>query len=326
MPRSPYLLTLVPGLALAGAGARWALQGSGNLYTAIDKRFYVADPDLGYRVAGETPLWLGLDAVAVLLAITLGVLGAAWFIRRRERRRAPWPLARWVVGLGSAVTLAVPAYAFATGAGPSGGLEALPQGQIAAPPTAGVEGQLPAPAGRYQIVAHAGTAITARVSAGKEEFDALRRRHHRSWQGDPGDLTAPMSAEATVPVAAVDTGNPLRSKHAREEYLGGGVTPTLGFRLGELRAARQDGPDVVVFRAAATLVMKGVDHPVEVTGSLRVADAAARARLGTQGPTLIVSADTELSIKQSALASDADSFDSDRLPLHVSLVLVHAPS
>jgi len=324
MPRSPYLFAIAPAVALGAGVVRWVLQGSGNLYTATAKRFYVPDPDLGYRVSSDAPLWLGLEVLAALAAVTVGVLGAGWVIRRRERKRGPWPLARWVVAIGALAPLPVPVLAFATGLGPLGALEALPQGEVAAPPTTGIEGNLSAPAGRYEVIAHAGTSITARVSAGKEEFDARFGAIDGFWQGAPGDLTQPMTAEASAAVASVDTGNSMRSSHARDEYLLGAAHPRLGFRLGRLIAARQDGPTVVAFRAEAVLQLKGVDHPVEITGSLRAADAAAQGRLGTTAPTLVVNADTAIQISTSALASDADSFDTDRIPLHVSLVLVQS--
>ena len=50
MPRSPFLLAIAPAVAVGAGAARWALQGSGNVYTAVHKRFYVPDPDLGWRV------------------------------------------------------------------------------------------------------------------------------------------------------------------------------------------------------------------------------------------------------------------------------------
>ena len=77
MARSPYLLAIAPAVALAAGGVRWLLQGSGNLYTATTKRFYTPDPDLGWRVAKGGPLWLGLEVLAILAAVTVGTLGVA---------------------------------------------------------------------------------------------------------------------------------------------------------------------------------------------------------------------------------------------------------
>jgi hypothetical protein len=89
MPRSPFLLAIAPAVAVGAGGVRWAMQGSGNVYTAVHKRFYVPDPDLGWRVQAGGPVWLGLEVLAILGAITVGVLGAAWLIRRwgQEARR-----------------------------------------------------------------------------------------------------------------------------------------------------------------------------------------------------------------------------------------------
>jgi hypothetical protein len=42
--RCPYLALVPAGVALVAAGARWLVQGSGNVYTTFAKRFYVPDP------------------------------------------------------------------------------------------------------------------------------------------------------------------------------------------------------------------------------------------------------------------------------------------
>ena len=73
MPRTPFVIAVGPALALVAGGVRWALQGSGNLYTATSKRFYVPDPDFGWREAAGKPLWLGLEVLAVIAAIAIGV-------------------------------------------------------------------------------------------------------------------------------------------------------------------------------------------------------------------------------------------------------------
>ena len=64
-------------------------------------------------------------------------------------------------------------------------------------------------------------------------------------------------------------------------------------------------------------------HPVEITGTLKKADAAALQRLGVAGSVLVAEADFSLVIKETALAPDAGSFKGDRFPIHVSLVLRH---
>ncbi|MBK9037009.1 MAG: YceI family protein [Myxococcales bacterium] len=329
MPRSPFLLALAPATALAAGGVRWAMQGSGNVYTATHKRFYQPDPDLGWRVVPGGPLWLGLEVLAILAAITVGVLAAAWLVRRWERKRGtPVRWARVVLGVGGALPIALPIFAFTTGFGPANGRETLPAGATAAAPTEGIEGRLALPAGRYAVIAHAGSAITATVSAGEETFEArFGGGLDGAWTGDPGDLRAPSTATVSVDASTVDTGVDMRSDHAREKYLAVAKFPRIALTIDRLIAARQDGPAQIAFRAAAHLDLLGEPLPVEITGTLRAPDAAGRERLGVGAatPTLLVSADLEISVKGSGLRGSAASFDADRIPITVSLVLTKNP-
>jgi polyisoprenoid-binding protein YceI len=326
--RPPYAAAVLPLAALVAGVVRWVLQGSGNVYTAPDKRFYVPDRDLGWRVV-EGPLWLGLEVLTIVGGVLVAALAAAWIIGRRESHLPAgqrWSLARTALWVVAALPLAVPAVAFATGGRPAGAKDELPTGVTAAAPTSGIDGALDAPAGRYAPLAHEGTSLTAHLSAGGEAFDARFGGVDGALTLDPKDLTAAMAGEITAKVETVDTGIALRSQHAREDYLKGGAHPTVGFRLGQLVAARADGPDVIAFRARGTAFLLGKEHPVEITGTLRALDAAGRQRLGIQAPAaLIANADLALSIKETALAPDAGDFDGDRLPVHASLVLVHQP-
>ena len=311
---------------MLAALARWLLQGSGNLYSTTARRFYVPDRDLGWRVSSDAPIWIGLEAIGVMIGFALALVVGAWLIRRVERRRgARWRPARIAAWIASALPFAVPIAAFATGLGPDGARETLPRGAIAAPPVRGIEGDLARPAGRYEVVPHAGTAITARIEAGKEAFDARFAGDMRgAWIANPGDLAAPMSADISVAAASVDTGVELRSEHARTEYLYAGKFPRIGFALRRVIAARQDGPDVIVFRAEGVIALMGRQHPVEVTGALRAVDAAGATRLGLTGQNILtVQADTQLRLADTALSADADSFDADVFPIHVSLVLAY---
>jgi polyisoprenoid-binding protein YceI len=314
--------------ALSAAVARWLVQGSGNVYTATTKRFYVPDPDLGWRVAAGGPFWIGLELIAVIGAVVAGVAIAGLLVRWWEKRRGKtvaWARAGlWIV---AALTLAAPAWAFASGMGPAGGREALPEGATAAAPTSGLEGSLELPAGRYDVTAHAGTAITARVEAGEERFEArFGRGITGAWTVDPRDLSKSGAGEFTVDVAAIDTGIALRTQHARDEYLHAGRFPRLTLRLGAPVATRQDGPRQVAFRAAGTLAIMGEDVPVELTGNVRAPDDAARARLGLPAgaAAVLVDADFTITVSGTPLRADRDSFDSDRIPIHVSLVLLRS--
>ncbi|MEZ4403189.1 MAG: YceI family protein [Kofleriaceae bacterium] len=329
MARNPLLFAIAPALALGAGAARWAVQGSGNLYTATHKRFYTPDPDLGWRVAKGGPLWLGLEVLGILAAITVGALAAAWLLRRWERKRgAPVRWARGVLGVGGLVPLVLPILAFASGLGPANGRETLPAGATAAAPERGIEGSLPLPAGTYEVVAHDGTAVTARLSAGKETFEArFGSGVTGTWQADPRDLTRPTSATISVDASVVDTGIDLRSEHARDKYLATATYPRITVSIDRLIAARQDGPAQIAFRAAATLTFLGETIPIEVTGNLRAPDAAGKGRLGlpADAAVILVTAEFGITVAGTGLRASASSFDADAIPLTVSLVLVRKP-
>lgn len=322
--KSPFAPVVLPVLALAAAVARWKMQGSGNLYTALHKRFYIPDPDLGWQVSPQHPVWLGLEVCAVIAGIIVALIVAGWIIRRREARRGERSsllrAATWLVAL---VPLVVPIAAFASGGAPAGAVDTLPQSTIAGI-EAGIVGTIDAPAGRYEVVPHAGTAITAHLSAGHETFDArLSGDIKGSWQGDPHDLNKPIASDVSVAAASIDTGIDERSKHAREAYLLAEKHPRISVALDRVLAAKQVGPNAVQFRAHGTLGLIGKTHEVEINGTLKKPDAAALQRLGLTGDILLVQADFAVVIKQTALASDAGDFDGDRIPIQVSLVLRH---
>lgn len=326
MARSPLRTLIVPVVALGGALLRWWQQGSRNVYTAIDKRFYVPDPDLGWKATTNDVLWLGLEVIAVMAAAVVGVAVAAVWIRRRERLRGyqrGLRIALWCVSLP---TIAVPLAAFASGARPPGGVDFLPEGATAAAPTTGVEGRLAVPAGAYRVVTGHPSAITARIRAGGDRFDArfaggltgTVSGAWNEWTSDPRAFLAQVSVDAS----SVDTGIELRSKHAREDYLDTAKHPRITLTLGELVAARQDRPDQVAFRARGAIRLLARDVPVEVTGTVRAIGPDGLSRLGASGHrALIVHAETALSLATTPLAGD-DSFDEDRVPIIVTLLLL----
>lgn len=325
---SPFAPVVLPIAALIAALVRWWIQGSGNVYTAVAKRFYIPDPDLGWQISTRHPIWLGLDACIAIALIAAAVVVAGWIIRRREarlgRRSTALRGAAWLVG---ALPLAVPVVAFASGGGPPGGLDTLPAETIRGIES-GIVGIIDAPAGRYQVVAHPGTSITARLSAGHETFDARFTAAsgtgiEGSWQGDPHDFTRPVTAEVSVDANSVDTGNELRSTHAREEYLLTKQFPKITVTLDRVIAASQDGPSAIRFRAHGTLGLIGGTHSIEVTGTMKKPDAAALARLQLTGDVLLVKAEFPVVIKETALAKDAGDFDGDKIPIQVSLVMRH---
>jgi polyisoprenoid-binding protein YceI len=331
---SPFAPVMLPIAALVAALVRWQLQGSHNLYTAIAKRFYVPDPDLGWQISPRHPIWLGLEAAGAIAAIAAAVAVAGWWIRRREAqgsRAAGLRAATWIV---AALPLGIPLAAFASGGGPERAVDTLPASTIHGIES-GIVGIIDAPAGRYEIVAHSGTSITAHLSAGHEEFDARLGGDgdiKGAWQGDPHDFTQPIGGEISVGAASVDTGIDLRSTHARDEYLHAAQFPRITVALDRVLAASQAGPNTVAFRAHGTLGLVGKTHSIEVTGTMKKPDAAALARLGVAAPAgqapgpgeiLLVQADFAVVIKDTALAGDAKDFDGDRIPIHVSLVMRH---
>ena len=321
--RSPFAPVALSVVALVAALARWQMQGSHNLYTAIEKRFYVPDPDLGWQVSPQHPIWIGLEICGVIAGIAAALIVAGWIIRRREARvghRAT--VLRAAAWLAAVVSLLVPIAAFASGGGPRNAVDTLPASTIHGIES-GIVGIIDAPAGRYEVVAHAGTTVAAHVSAGHETFDAQFGGIRGAWQGDPHDLNKPIGGEVSVDAATVDTGIDLRSSHARDEYLHVAQHPRITLAIDRVLAAAQAGANTVRFRAHGTLGFVGKTHEVEVTGTIKKPDAAALSRLQLTGEILLVQADFTVPIKQSALAGDAGDFDGDQIPVHVSLVLRH---
>ena len=333
---SPFAPVVLPIVALIAALVRWQFQGSHNLYTAVAKRFYVPDPDLGWQISPRHPLWIGLELCAVIAAVAAALAVGGWWIRRREARRdrgrgraRGLRTATWVVG---ALPLALPILAFASGGGPPNAIDTLPAATIQGI-EAGINGLIDAPAGRYEVIAHPGTSITAHLSSGHETFDARFTAGpgagpgggiRGSWQGDPHDFTRPVTAEVSVDAASVDTGIDLRSKHAREEYLLADKFPRIAVALDRVTAANQARPGAIRFRAHGTLSLIGKTHPVEITGTMKKPDAAALARLHlTGGDVLLIQAEFPVVIKDTALAKDAGDFDGDQIPIQVSLVMRH---
>lgn len=324
MLRSPFAPLALPLLALVAGAARWLVQGSGNLYTSLAKRFYVPDPDFGWREAAARPVWLGLEALALLAGVVAALLVAALWIRRRQRAGKTPRLLRTLAWSVSPLPLIVPLAAFASGGAPAGAKDALPMGATAAAPQTGIEGALPLPAGEYELLAHRGTVITAKIKAGGDELEARFAGDPRgTWQVDPSDLSRPMQAEVSVASASVDTGIDLRTEHAKKDYLKVSAHPRIGFRLTHLVAARQDGPSLVAFRGVGQIELLGQQTEVEITGNLVAADAAQQARLElpAERAVVLVSANFVLPVTKTAL-SPGD-YDTDKFPVSVSLVLAH---
>ncbi len=322
--RSLFAPLAVCAVALAASVARWLWQGGRVVYTDADRKVYLPDPDLGWRMAERGIAWLGADALGALAGVTAGILVAALIVRWRERKvgRA-WRLGRGALWVGALATLAVPAWAFGRGGLPAGARTSLPeQGAVVA--TGEVGGRLAARPGRWTSVPHGGTRLTASIAAGGERFDA-RFPLEATIVFDPGDLRQPLIAEFVADATGIDTGVDMRSKHARE-YLAADRFPALSFKLTRVLGARQDGPDQIAFSAEGAVSMMGAELPVAASGTLRLADDAARARLGVTAPeALVLQATLPLDVRATPMAKDAGDFDSSEIRVTASAVMVRHP-
>lgn len=326
--RSPYWALIPPVLALAASVARWLMQGSNNLYTTPGKRFYLPDPDLGWRIAPESPAWLGLDAIAALAGFTAALGAVAWFVRQREQTQGrTWSGGRRGLWALSVVTLLVPIWAFTGGTRPEGAREELPAGVIG-PSPGGFEGSLAgAPAGTYEVVPDSQSSITARIKAGGEEFDAtLTGNLAGTVIFDPRDLEAPVSARVRVDAASVDTGLKMRSEHAAsEDYLDAPKHPEISLEIVRLTSTRQGAStSEIVFWADGALTLMGKRMEVPVQGTVRALDEAGRQRIGSTKPAIVVTAELTLVLADSPLSPQ--DFNRDRIPIRAVLIMVQTSS
>ncbi len=69
----------------------------------------------------------------------------------------------------------------------------------------------------------------------------------------------------------------------------------------------------------------GRTHPITIAGTLQRADPPTLDRLHLTSTILLVQATFSISIQETALAARARAFDTDTIPIAVSLVLRHAP-
>ncbi|MCA9709500.1 MAG: YceI family protein [Myxococcales bacterium] len=313
-----------PAAAAALAAIRWALQGSGNVYTDPSRGYYEPDPDLGWRYVEQGPLWLGLDTVAGLVGVGVVALAlGAWIDRRPDAERRRKGLAGrtiWALGLAA---LAVPMVAFFSGRLPEGARDSRPEPTIEAPDD-GLDAHLTGlPAGRYAVVeGHARDVIVATVSAGGEEFEARFGGLRGGWEGDPGDLHRPMQARIEADPSTVDTGVTARSNHARE-YLKVEEHPTMALSLDGLTGTEVAEGGGVRMAAAGRLELMGDEIPVQVAGTLRPLDAGARARLGLREVSALrVEASFSIRIADTKLAPNASDFSAEAVPIRVELILV----
>lgn len=308
-------------LATALALGRWLWQGTGNVYSKLDLKLYLVDPDLGWRRTEAGYTWLGLDLIAVLVAVTIGVFLVLRFAGSRQHRAAK--ALALAAKLASVLVIAVPLYALLGGAPPSGARDTLPSSSIAAP-TNGIEASLTAlPPGRYLVVPHPDAAITAKLNAGGETFDARFAGGLTGyWEATPGDLGLPMSAQISVQAGSIDTGIALRDEHAKED-LKPATFPTIDFSLGDLTST-ESSERGVAFAASGALTLGGRVHVAPVVGTLRPVDETLRTKLGLEGGIFVLlQASLELNIRETIVGNDG-TFDVDTVPIAVTLILEHS--
>ena len=317
-------LVFLPFVAGMGILTRWFLQGSYNLYTSINKRLYIKDPDLGWRVV-EGPVWLGLDSLLITAASAIVVLVGAWWARKILSSKYR-PLLRVLLWVAAILPVGIPAWAFVTGLGPSNAVDALPQQSNSIVPI-GVDGSLPnLPAGRYDVVDHPQVNITAQLTAGGEVFEARFSGASGYWQGNPGSLTEPIEANILFESASVDTGIRLRSKHAREE-LKVHEYPQISFALTRILGVAQREQNAIGFVADGVVHLMGGKHRAKVSGVVRRVTQQTRARFTelADRPAFIVNANFLILIDQTAIGNDG-TFSSNKVPIQATVIFVqHNP-
>ncbi len=323
-PWSPKLLFGLPAIAFVAMGARWFLQGTQNIYSALRKRYYLQDPDLGWRVVLDGPIWLGLDSIVAVLCLLVCLAFGVWFVRRRERDNEMRATGlRGILWICAIASLGVPILAFVTGLPPADSRHDLPAGTTEPIPV-GIHAHLSGiPKGRYQTAAHTAASATARLEAGGEQFEARFSGVSGEWLGDPGDLGHPMSVHVEFAAASVDTGIALRSKHAREE-LKVERYPRIRFELGKITGVGKRRLGGLVFSARGNVILMGTTQAVNVTGALRVLDADGRQRLGglADAAAFVVNASFTIRIDQTPIGNDG-TFSKNEVPIQCTVIFVN---
>ena len=143
---------ILPCVSAGLALIRWLWQDTGNVWSKLDLKVYLPDPDLGWRRTEMGYTWIGLDSIAVLLCLAVGVYIVARVLQGRRGRGVLW--GQRAAQCVAAASLLLPAYAFWGGLPESGAKETRPTAVIEAP-TGGVNASLVgAPSGRYVVVSH----------------------------------------------------------------------------------------------------------------------------------------------------------------------------
>lgn len=318
---------------LIGAARWWAQRssvGTGAVYTDSDQQFYVQDSLLGWKKTEETFFWLGLDVLGVLLGAAVALALGARFVLREERGTLARVLSP-VALLTSLAICVVPIIAWASGLPPEHSTVTAPE--LAGDFEGGAAGFDSGTPGTYAVVPSAGeleSTVIARISAGKETFDARFSAPQGQVTFDPTALmSSAVQARFTVDVTSLDTGVKLRSESARD-YLKVNTHDTLVLELLELNKASQnpDNPREVSFSALAKLQIMGQEVQIDLSGVLVQLGPEETAQLDLQvGPErYILRASFTLDMRETPLKADIDAFDEPTTPLQVRVLLELQPS
>ncbi|MCP4449591.1 MAG: hypothetical protein GY811_30300 [Myxococcales bacterium] len=314
-----YALTAIAAaIVLLG---RWMWQGTGNLWSKLDLKVYLADADLGWRRTEQSFTWVGLDLVAALLIASVGIYLAIRYLGSREKT-----VLRWLgttAKVASVGTLVLPLYAFASGSPPQGARESRPVMEMVAPKS-GILASLPSlPDGRYLVISHPQSAVTAKLLAGGEEFDArFSAGLGGYWDATPHDLSKPMHVQVQVDVSSVETGIELRNQHTLDA-LKPSEHPTISFKLKKL-VSTEASPGGIAFSATGEVGLVGRTHLVDVVGTLRAVDTSLATKLGlSAGTHILLQSSFSLNLKETSIGNDG-TFDVDVVPISVTLVLKHS--
>jgi len=309
---------LVPCLAALLGLVRWLWQGTSNLYTKLSLQPYLPDADLGWRRSEDSHLWLGLDVIAICLAVAFGVVVVTYFVRKKGFARVS--LAMEVL---AGLVILVPLFALLGGSPPDNARETQPRENIRSI-ASGIRGSLPSlPSGRYVIIEQKDAAVAAQLVAGGEKFEARFAGGLRGFlQFDPSDLSKPLSAEIEVEAKSVKTGIDLRDTHALEE-LKPDKYPTLRFKFGQLTSAQNEG-ETLLFEAAGQVFLGGRTHELPISGSIQRISPALSEKLGVSrdSPHILIKASLSLNLADTIIENDG-TFDTNEVPVLITLLLKH---
>ncbi len=324
LPRNALLAVGLPAVACSLALIRWKLQGQENIFSDVDKSFYIPDPDLLWRYVDTSVFWVGLDLIILFALLGLGTLGAALLLRFLEKKRkfeVRW--AHRLLWSLAAVPLVIPCWAFLSGFGPSNARLTLPQ-QGTTIVAAEIKGSLPSlPPGEYAVqTAH--SSLIAKLHAGGDIFDARFTGINGAWRLDPQDFTQFNAAEINVRTDTIDTGIALRSKHSRE-FLKTQTYEKISFRLTQLTGIQQKTEHDVFISATGQLSIMGEEQEVVATGTLKALDAKGIQRLSLRGPSFLLFTTFEVDLNKTPLRSEKESFDKMVRPLQGTILFERIP-